>query len=150
VVSSTFEEADMRELASALFWAVTGTLITFGSFALMTIGMPFLLVGLVTAAFGLYWLGTRGVWAITVGLGGVPAYIVLSDVLEAVGASGPPCTQEEGAVTIAAPSGAGESATSSCSPAVPDGYIVVLAFFGLIALSGPAVRLVLLVRGRPS
>ena len=61
MVSSTFEEADMRELASALFWAVTGALITFGSFALMTVGMPFLLVGLVTAAFGLYWLGTRGV-----------------------------------------------------------------------------------------
>jgi hypothetical protein len=101
----------MRELASALYWAASGALITFGSFALMSIGMPFPLVGLVTAAFGLYWLGTRGVWAITVGLGGVPAYIVLSDVLETVRASGPPCT-EEGAVTIAAPSGAGSSAAS--------------------------------------
>ena len=143
----------MRELASALYWAVTGTLI--GGFALMIIGMPFVLVGLVTAFLGLYWLGTRGIWAITVGFGGVPAYIFLRNVKEAVGSSGPPCTQQreetqQRELTLAAPSGAGESTAVSCSPAVPEDYVVVLAFFGVIALSGPVVRVVMLLRGRPS
>lgn len=137
----------MRGLASAVYWTVTGGVMAFGGLALMSIGLPFLVVGLVMAAFGLFWPGIGGVWALSLGLGGVPAYIVLSDVLEAVGASGPPCTRE-GEVTMAAPSGPGESTVISCSPAVPDNFIVVLVFFGVIMLSGPAVRLLMLARGR--
>ena len=139
----------MREMAGVVYWALSGGLISFGFLAAWTIGLPFLLIGTIMTVFGLFWPGIRGVWAITAGLGGVPAYIILSNVWEAVGAAGPPCTQE-GAVTIPAPSGSGDSAVLSCSPAVPDNYIVVLVVLGVFALSGPVVRLLLLVRGRPS
>jgi hypothetical protein len=139
----------MRELAGAIYWALSGGLIAFGFLGLMSIGLPFLVIGAVMASFGIFWPGIRGAWAITTGLGGVPAYLVLGRVLEAIGSSGPPCTQE-GAVTIAAPSGAGEGAVSSCSPAIPEGSVIILVFFGGIALLGPAVRLLVLVRGRPS
>jgi hypothetical protein len=140
----------MRGLAGAVYWAVTGGLIAFGFLGLMSIGLPFLLVGLMMAVFGLFSVGLVGAWAITVGLGGVPAYLVLSRVLEAVGAPGPPCA-EEGEATLAAPSGAGEGVVAaSCSPPVPDGYVAVLVFLGVIVLSGPAVRLLVFVRGRTS
>lgn len=140
----------MRELASAVYWTVTGALIAFGFLGLMSIGLPFLLVGLVMAVFGLFWLVLRGVWAITAGLGGVPTYLILRRILEAVGSSGPPCT-EEGEGTLADPSGAGEDAVAlSCSPPVPDDYAAVLVFFGVIMLSGPAVRLLVLARRRLS
>lgn len=143
-------EEEMRVLGGAVYWAVTGGLITFGFLGLMSIGLPFLVIGSMMAVFGLYWLGVGGTWAITVGMGGVPTYLVLRRVLEAVGTLGPPCT-EAGEATLAAPSGAGEGAVaSSCSPPVSDSHVVVLVFFGAIMLSGPAVRLLVLMRGRPS
>ena len=109
----------MRELEGAVYWAVTGALIGFGGFALMTIGFPFLATGWVLALVGLLTLGFRGVWAITVGFGAVPVYLVLL--------------------------GPGHNIS------VPTGEeIAGLAFFGAIALCGPVVRLVVLLRGGSS
>jgi hypothetical protein len=136
-----------RELTGAAYWAVTGALIGFGGLALMSIGLPFLLIGSVMAVFGLFMLWVKGVWAATVGLGGVPVCVVLMDVLEATRSSAPPCTQE-GSFTIAAPSGPSESVVASCSPPMPEGYVAVLVFFGAAMLSGPAVRLFMLARDR--
>lgn len=136
----------MRELGSAVYWAVTGALISFGFLGLMSIGLPFLLVGLVMFVYGVFWLLLRGVWAITVGLGAVPAYLFTNNALMVAGSSGPPCS-ESGEATLAAPAGTGESTAASCSPPESDDFIAVLVFLGVVMLSGPAVRLLLLVRG---
>lgn len=138
----------MREWTSAIFWVVTGGVIAFGGLALMSIGLPFLVVGLVMAVFGMFSLKFKGVWGITIGLGAVPAYVLLRQAWEAKVSSGPPCTQE-GEVTLGAPSGPGESdVVSSCSPPVPEGIVLVLVLFGAIMVSGPALRLFLLWRAR--
>lgn len=109
----------MREWTSAIFWVVTGGVIAFGGLALMSIGLPFLVVGLVMAVFGMFSLKFKGVWGITIGLGVVPAYDLLRQVWEAKVFSETPCTQE-GEATLGAPSGPGESdVVSSCSPPCP-------------------------------
>lgn len=59
----------MREWTSAIFWVVTGGVIAFGGLALLSIGLPFLVVGLVMAVFGMFSLTFKGVWGITIGLG---------------------------------------------------------------------------------
>jgi hypothetical protein len=110
----------MRELESAVYWAIVGALISFGGFGIMSIGLPFLAAGWILAFIGLFTLGFRGVWAITVGLGAVPVYLL---VLFGPGHNIPLPTGEE---------------------------IAGLVFFGAIALSGPVLRLVLLIRGRSS
>ena len=103
----------MREWQSAVYWAFTGALMTFGGLALFTIGLPFLFAGLVLAVIGILKLWIKGVWAITLGLGGVP--LVSAGLV-------------------------GHSATSP-APSFSTDQIVVLAFFGAIALSGIAFRL---------
>jgi hypothetical protein len=109
----------MRELQASVYWAIVGTLISFGGFGLMSIGLPFLAAGWILAFIGLFTLAFRGVWAITVGLGAVPVYLVLL--------------------------GHGHNIS------LPTGEeIAVLAFFEAIALSGPVLRLVLLIRGHSS
>jgi hypothetical protein len=137
----------MREMGSAAYWAITGAVLSFGGLGAFTIGLPFIVVGLVMAFVGLMKLWTWGVWAITVGLGAVPAYVILRDVLEALGSSAPPCTQE-GSSTIAPPSGADKSGVVSCSPPIPEDFVAVVMFFAVIMHSGPAVRLFMLARGR--
>ena len=146
----------MRELSSAAYWAVAGALICFGGFGLMSIGLPFLLIGCLMAVLGLFMLGIEGAWAITIGIGAIPIYLIASDVIAAVGSSGPPCPQAgssgviEGSGTVTASAGAGENVVVSCSPPITENYIAQVVFFGAIALSGPVVRLVLLIRGRSS
>lgn len=110
----------MKDLGAIVYWAIVGALMSFGGLALMSIGLPFLVAGWGLALVGLFALELRGVWAITTGLGGAPVYPVLLG-------SGR---------SISLPTGSEE--------------IAVLAFFGAIALSGPVVRLLLLVRGRSS
>lgn len=42
----------MRESIDALYWAVAGAMLGFGMIGLMSIGAPFLLLGLIMAALG--------------------------------------------------------------------------------------------------
>ncbi len=107
----------MRELSSAAYWAVTGALMTFGFFGLMSIGLPFLLIGWVMAVLGLFMLGIEGTWAITIGIGAIPVYIILTGGLLQLSS---------------------------------EQQITGLALFGVIAFSGPVVRLVLILRARLS
>ncbi len=60
----------MRELASAIYWTLTGALISFSFLVAFghIVGIPFMVVGVVMAFVGLVKWWTRGVWAITVGL----------------------------------------------------------------------------------
>lgn len=144
----------MRELASAVYWAVVGGLLSFGFLGAMTIGGPFLLVGWVMAVLGFFavyispsWI--KGVWAVTLGLGGMPLYLLLPNMLGAIGSSGTVCSQ--GASGTVTAKSAGEKVIETCSyPAFSGGHIVAIVFFGAITLAGPAVRLFLYVRGRRS
>ena len=116
-------------------------MINFGFLApfLPTMGIPLVVVGVVMAFVGLMKWWTRGVWAITVGLVAVPAYTPLGTVLEAVYSSGPRCTPDEGTAEVTLVSEPGETSVS-CSPPIPKGFV------GVIAPSGPAVRVFMLAR----
>ena len=59
------------------YWAA-GALAGFGLIRLMTIGGPFLLAGAVLALAGLILLRTKGIWALFVGFGGLPALVSCS------------------------------------------------------------------------
>ncbi len=112
----------------------------FGFLAAFTIGAPFLMIGLVMAVFGMFMLWIKGAWAITVGLGGVPIFVVAQQIIATAASPAPPCTQE-GSATL--PAGAGEGASIACATPISNVSIVVLAFFGMVALSGVAWRLFL-------
>ncbi len=139
----------MRELASAIYWTLTGALISFSFLVAFghIVGIPFMVVGVVMAFVGLVKWWTRGVWAITVGLVALPAYALLRSVLEAGNPSGQRCTPEEGSAEVTLTLGPGESSVS-CSPPISDGFVAVVVFLGAIMLSGTAVRLLLFWRGR--
>lgn len=84
----------MQEWKGALYWTFTGALIGFGFLSGFTIGIPFLLAGMVMAMLGLFKLWTSGVWAITLGLGGIPAIMLSVNIIGMVLSPGPTCTQE--------------------------------------------------------
>lgn len=66
-----------------LYWLLAGALIGFGVIAILSIGSPFILLGMILVIFGAIRLGGAGVWAALVGFGGVPAGILIWDVASA-------------------------------------------------------------------
>ena len=60
-----------------LYWLLTGALIGFGCIAILSIGFAFLMLGLILLPVGAIRLGGRGLWAALVGLGGLPALILV-------------------------------------------------------------------------
>jgi hypothetical protein len=66
-----------------LYWLLTGALIGFGCIAILSIGFPFIILGLILLTVGAIRLGGRGLWAALVGLGGLPALILVWDVTRA-------------------------------------------------------------------
>lgn len=62
------------------YWLLTGAVIGFGSIAILSIGFPLVIVGIVLVAIGLIRMRGQGWWAAVVGFGGVPALILLWDV----------------------------------------------------------------------
>ncbi|MGH3089554.1 MAG: hypothetical protein ACRDSJ_19875 [Rubrobacteraceae bacterium] len=133
----------MREWTSAVYWIFTGALMGFGFLAAFTIGIPFLFAGVVMAVFGMFMLWIRGAWAITLGLGGVPIFVLAQQIIAAATSPAPPCAPE-GSATL--PTSAGEGASIACTTPISGAHIVGVAFFAVIALSGVAWRLFL--RGR--
>jgi hypothetical protein len=65
------------------YWLLTGALLGFGLIAILSIGAPVLLVGVILLIFGAIRLGGRGLWAAAVGFGCIPALILLYDVTSA-------------------------------------------------------------------
>jgi hypothetical protein len=63
-----------------LYWLLTGALIGVGLLAILSVGLPFLVLGLILATFGAIRLGARGLWAALIGFGSLPAAILLRDV----------------------------------------------------------------------
>jgi hypothetical protein len=122
------------------YWLLTGAVIGFGVIAILSIGLPFLVLGLAMVAFGIVRMGIRGLWAVVVGVGVLPAAILLWDV-----SSGPwACEPQSGVVNIVSTSAGG----GSYYPCVqtPIGtlttYHVMAFWFGVIALLGLAWPLV--------
>jgi hypothetical protein len=70
-----------------LYWLLAGALMGFGVIGILSIGFPFLLVGLGLTIFLLIRRWLSGAWALLVGFGGLPALILAFDVLTAP----PPC-----------------------------------------------------------
>ena len=104
-------------------------------------GLPFLALGGLLGVVGVFTLASSGAWAVTVGSGGGPAYFFLLMALEDRNSSLPTCGEmvhKEGITVV-----------GGCTPSTL-GYIVLLAFFGLVALSGPAARLIMRWRAQAS
>lgn len=123
----------------AVYWLVTGAIIGFGIIAILSIGLPFLILGLLLTAFGAVRLGIREIWAAVVGLGGLPVAILLWDVATAP--------------WLCAPQGGGSSSLPNVNyytcVDTPVGMLTtyhVLAFwFGVTALLGLAWPLLYLL-----
>ena len=109
-----------------LYWLVTGALIGFGFIGILSIGWPFLLVGLAMVVYGAIRLGGSGVWSLLVGLGGLPTAFLIIDIVTAP----PPCPPG-GTLPFRLPSGA---LAYSCSG--PNSYPMLAAIFGAIGLAG--------------
>ena len=67
-------------IGRVLYWLVTGALIGFGVIAILSIGFPFLLLGMGLVVFGAIRLGGTGLWAALVGFGGLPASVLVWDL----------------------------------------------------------------------
>lgn len=105
------------------YWIIAGGLIGFGFIGILSIGLPFLIVGLGMLVVGLFLWRGRGFWLAVIAFGGLPALILAFDILTAL----PPCKP----ITIAPGQG------YSCSEIGP-GYYELAAIFAGIALLGIA------------
>lgn len=82
-------------IGRVLYWLLTGALIGFGMIGILSIGFPFLLLGLAGVIFGAIRLGSSGLWAALIGFGGLPAVILVWDVTSMPWA----CSSPTGAAT---------------------------------------------------
>ena len=57
----------MRGRANVLYWATTGSLVGLGLIGLMSIGIPFVIVGLIVAVVGVWRPGIGGAWGLLIG-----------------------------------------------------------------------------------
>lgn len=121
----------------SIYWLIVGALIGFGWLSAWTIGLPLLLIGVILLFYGILRVGPRGFWAAIVAFGAIPAATLLYTYFTEVR-----CT---GGTALSIPVGAPAGTTVSCS-AIPDSYLVLAAWFALIALAGllwrPGVALV--------
>lgn len=107
------------------YWFVTGTVLGVGLAALPSIGIILLPVGMVLVVVGALRVGARGLWALAVGFGALPAALVTWTIVSAP----PPCPANG---ALAARTGQ----VMSCSGPIPTTYYVLAAGFGVIALAG--------------
>jgi hypothetical protein len=114
-----------------LYWMSAGGLIGFGLIGILSIGFPFLLVGLGMVIYGAVrrWIDTF--WAAFVGFGILPALFLMYDIIT----TPPPCPPQG----LSLP----PHATSVSCGSIPGSYSVLLVIFGVIALAGgiwPLIR----------
>jgi hypothetical protein len=74
------EANTMNSLPRALYWFVAGGLIGFGVIAILSIGWPSILLGLILVVIGVIRLGVREVWGALLGGGLVPLAFLLYDL----------------------------------------------------------------------
>lgn len=111
-----------------LYWLMAGLLIGAGliGFDIYFIALPVILIGLAMVIIGILRFRSTGFWALLIGLGGLPAFIFVFDIVTA----SPPCT---GQTLIIPPGGT----SASCSY-IPQSYYVFAIVFAAIALVGIA------------
>jgi hypothetical protein len=69
----------MDTMLRVLYWFVAGGLIGFGVIGILSIGAPFILLGLILAMMSAIRLGARELWGALLGGGLVPLSILLID-----------------------------------------------------------------------
>ena len=109
------------------YWLLAGVLTSFGVSALLSIGFPFLLVGLGLMIYSIIRFKFRGFWVFLVGFGTLPVLILVAQMLVS---PLPACT-----VTSTGFSYTSSLGTSS-GGCYPPGYYTLAIFFGCIALLG--------------
>lgn len=113
-----------------LYWALAGALMGFGVIGILSIGFPFLLLGLGLVIFGLIRRWFTGFWAFLIGFGGLPALILALDIVTAP----PQCPPGP----IILPPGVH---SYECSGPLGN-YVTLAIIFGAIALVGVVWSLV--------
>ena len=135
----------MRVWTGSLYWLVAGAVVGFGLIGLMTIGYPFLIVGMVLCIVGVWKPGIGGSWAFLIGLGGLPALVFLRHIADAaLTAMNPYCSEDLNSPGIGVTPGAD---TVTCSYA-PASYYVLFGISVAITLSGVFLYLLLRARSR--
>ncbi len=130
-----------------LYWAVAGGFVGFGLIGILSIGYPFLVIGVIMGVLGVLKVGIRSAWSAFVGFGVVPAVFLSASLVSALFLADPSCSgvfwgnSSSGSVSLAP----GEESIT-CA-AVPGSYVVMLVIFAAIALSGVSWRA---FRGRSS
>lgn len=133
----------MRARMSLIYWSVAGAILGFGLIGLMTIGFPFLIVGMILCIVGVWKPGIGRSWAFLIGFGGLPALVFLRHIIAAaLTAMNPYCSGDLRSGRIVAPPGAG---TVSCAN-VPASYYMMFVISVAITLSGVVVYLLLRAR----
>jgi hypothetical protein len=126
----------MRNRTGLLYWVVTGAVTGFGLIGLMSIGLPFLILGLIMAVVGVWRPGVGGIRGILIGFGGLPALVFASHIFDGVRtALDPYCAQQGPGTLLPPPAGPVECAN------IPGSYYVMFAVFAAIALLGVALGL---------
>ena len=114
----------------------------------MTIGGQFLLAGVVLALVGLPLLRTRGIWALFVGFGGLPALVFLLHTFNGVRTALNPYCAEMGNPGAMVAGAADPGPTSVSCSFVPASYYVMFAVFAAVVLFGVALGRLLRRTGR--
>lgn len=111
-----------------ILWALVGALFGVGFIAILSIGWPLILLGVILAAVAA-WIGRgRGLWAALIGFGLAPAAILIFDIVTAP----PPCPSTPVIVT---------GGSFTCGE-IPPSYAYLAAAFLAIALIGALIPLI--------
>ena len=133
----------MRDRTGFFYWLVAGAVVGFGLIGIMTIGFPFLIIGMVLCVVGVWKPGIGGSWAFLIGLGGLPALVFLRHIIDAaLTALNPYCSEYFNSPGIGVPRSAG---TVTCYY-TPASYYVMFVISVAITLSGVVVYLLLRAR----
>ncbi len=135
----------MRNRAGALYWVATGAVMGFGLIGLMTMGFPFVVVGLVMALVGVWRPGVGGVWSFLIGFGGLPALVFLLHMIQGVRTALNPYCAEPGGPGTPIPPGAGPVECAF----IPGSYYVMFGIFTAVALVGVVLGFLLRARATP-
>jgi hypothetical protein len=112
------------------YWIISGGMIGFGFIGILSIGLPFLLVGVGMLVVGVTRWRSQGLWLAVIAFGMVPALVLTFDLLTAP----PPCPNTGTAITV--------QPGQVCGGGY-EGYYGLAVIFGAIALLGlvwPLVR----------
>jgi hypothetical protein len=120
---------------------VAGALMGFGFIGLMSIGLPFLVLGTVMAVAGLLHFHARGSWAFPVGFGGLPALLLTVNMVRDILRSDWSCSSFFASDNGASGSGSGSVSVGPGGEEVictiiPGSYLIMALMFWGIVLFG--------------